>query len=1262
MAKINVSNQLSVNAHLKPDTDNGFALGTTDNKWADLFMASGAVLNFNSGDVTMTHSSNLLTISGGSTRVDKLELSDASNYIELDTDLKIIAANDVVITGDLLPSADDTYDLGSAAAAWQDLFLEGDITMSDAGTFSSSAGAITIDGASGVLIQGNSSEVDITTTGALDLNGGAITVDGTSISMDAVQASNFTVAGANLTLATTSSGNLVASAAGNVDVDGSAVSIDATGALSMQGAAASDFTMAASSSSEVKMTIAASNSGSGAGVIDMDADGAITVDAGAGLSLDAGAASNLSTSAGDLTLDAAAGSLNLTGGEADAAAVRIQADNAAGGIDVDAGTGGIAVDTTGALSLDAVTAANLTLEGGSGSGADVALVLKASNQASSYKGNIDMDADGEIFVDAGEGISVDAAAASNFSTSAGDLTLDAAAGSLNLTGGEADAAAVKIQADNAAGGIDIDAGSAGIDMATTGVLSIDSADTTNLTMTANASGDKTMSIIASNSGSGSGLLSITADTVTINGNLDVEGTTTTIDTTSLAIEDHNIVLDRDNGTSAVVDGCGFTMEGGSGDDITIQQLASGDRIEIKKGSSYHTLAVGKLSLDGTSGDYLELDTDVKLFATADILLDPAGGEVKVDGNVVPNSDSADSLGASGTAWANLYVDAIDLNGQGSISMGGTGRIDLDADDDTSIRASADDVITFEVGGTDEFQMDSSMFGPSSADGAALGGASNEWSDLFLADGAVINFGNDQDVTMTLVEDSSVSLGSDIKSSHIGNIDDLTLTESTSAITFASLGSDLKSSTGLQLGNTSFSSSTSALEFIELGSDISSSHAGNIVGSFLGTSTSSISFSSESAAASFDSALNSARRMRFDDGSNIVDFVFSSYSSGTSISVSSATGISGESVSSLSVSGLSGSGTIKPIEGSSTNAAAFNSSNPGATLRFETGSASLDISLSSYSSGTSIGVSSVTVRSGSSIAIGALVGGGSSSFLKVKSGNDSAASSFSTAVQGSGSGGIVEFSDGSSVYRFTLGSYGSGQSTVSVSSVSKVSGGSTLYVSNVSSSGHIKVVTTSVSHSLDVTDSFDLTQHDGSSVGLYLAGTHMAASAAELNAVADVSAGADHVAAVDVSADHFIFRDGGNTGASKIESFVDLAAAMAGDGLDAASGQFKISHMTDIASSASRNSILSADLATASLSSTPMVLAATNITASVAVYVNGLLQTPSGAVETNVNFSAEGDDHQAAYDYELHVDNGTYEVQLVDALDYDDVIQIRYFKA
>ena len=38
--------------------------------------------------------------------------------------------------------------------------------------------------------------------------------------------------------------------------------------------------------------------------------------------------------------------------------------------------------------------------------------------------------------------------------------------------------------------------------------------------------------------------------------------------------------------------------------------------------------------------------------------------------------------------------------------------------------------------------------PASADGAALGSTSKEWSDLYLADSSVIYFGNDQDVTVT----------------------------------------------------------------------------------------------------------------------------------------------------------------------------------------------------------------------------------------------------------------------------------------------------------------------------------------------------------------------------------------------------------------------------------------------------------------------------------------------------------------------------------
>ena len=47
--------------------------------------------------------------------------------------------------------------------------------------------------------------------------------------------------------------------------------------------------------------------------------------------------------------------------------------------------------------------------------------------------------------------------------------------------------------------------------------------------------------------------------------------------------------------------------------------------------------------------------------------------------------------------------------------------------------------------------------PTSADGATLGSATKEFSDLFLADGGTIQFGNDQEITLTHVADSGLTL-------------------------------------------------------------------------------------------------------------------------------------------------------------------------------------------------------------------------------------------------------------------------------------------------------------------------------------------------------------------------------------------------------------------------------------------------------------------------------------------------------------------------
>lgn len=80
-----------------PATDDAAALGSTSLKWADLFLASGAVINFNSGDVTVTHASNSLAFAG--------------------------ASNGYTFSHAVTPSANDGAALGSATVSWSDLFL-----------------------------------------------------------------------------------------------------------------------------------------------------------------------------------------------------------------------------------------------------------------------------------------------------------------------------------------------------------------------------------------------------------------------------------------------------------------------------------------------------------------------------------------------------------------------------------------------------------------------------------------------------------------------------------------------------------------------------------------------------------------------------------------------------------------------------------------------------------------------------------------------------------------------------------------------------------------------------------------------------------------------------------------------------------------------------------------------------------------------------------------------------------------------------------
>ena len=128
-----------------------------------------------------------------------------------------------------------------------------------------------------------------------------------------------------------------------------------------------------------------------------------------------------------------------------------------------------------------------------------------------------------------------------------------------------------------------------------------------------------------------------ADNLTVTGDLTVSGTTTTVNSTTVNLNDHNIVLDSGNSTSAVVNGAGITIEGGSGSDATFTYSTTGPKFELKLGSDYEDLQVDKITANGglvadnitIDGTEIDLSSgDLTIDVAGDIILDADGGDFK----------------------------------------------------------------------------------------------------------------------------------------------------------------------------------------------------------------------------------------------------------------------------------------------------------------------------------------------------------------------------------------------------------------------------------------------------------------------------------------------------------------------------------------------------------------------------------------------------------------------------------------------------------
>jgi len=104
--------ELTLNAtNLYPQTSDGLALGKSDKMFSDLFLASGAVINFDNGNATITHSNNRLKINDstelalGDGQDLKIYHDGSNTYIDNSTGIFRITQS--VADGDLVLRADN---------------------------------------------------------------------------------------------------------------------------------------------------------------------------------------------------------------------------------------------------------------------------------------------------------------------------------------------------------------------------------------------------------------------------------------------------------------------------------------------------------------------------------------------------------------------------------------------------------------------------------------------------------------------------------------------------------------------------------------------------------------------------------------------------------------------------------------------------------------------------------------------------------------------------------------------------------------------------------------------------------------------------------------------------------------------------------------------------------------------------------------------------------------------------------------------------
>ena len=215
---------------------------------------------------------------------------------------------------------------------------------------------------------------------------------------------------------------------------------------------------------------------------------------------------------------------------------------------------------------------------------------------------------------------------------------------------------------------------------------------------------------------------------------------------------------------------------GSTNDVTIKNDADADVIEIPTGTVNVTMA-GTLGVTGliTASAGVAATGNVTSTGTVEPAGDTAAGDnaaigyTSTEGLILTGQGSTNDITIKNDADADVITIATgttvvgipgSLDVEGAIDVNGTSNldvVDIDGAVDMASTLQVDGAIT----GSSTIQgttiTATTAVVPDASDGATLGTTALEWSDLYLADGAIVGFGDDQDVTLTHVADTGLLL-------------------------------------------------------------------------------------------------------------------------------------------------------------------------------------------------------------------------------------------------------------------------------------------------------------------------------------------------------------------------------------------------------------------------------------------------------------------------------------------------------------------------